>query len=74
MLAVEHPDTLASIHILASTYRNRRQLEEAKKLGVHVIETRKKVLGAEHPDTLTSMYNLASTYILQARQNEAESC
>jgi hypothetical protein len=29
---------------------------------MHVIETKKRVLGIEHPDTLASMNNLASTY------------
>ncbi|KAL5041390.1 hypothetical protein BDW71DRAFT_191978, partial [Aspergillus fruticulosus] len=45
---------------------------EAEKLEVEVLETRKAVLGAKHPDTLTSMANLASTYRKQGRWNEAE--
>ncbi|OCL06714.1 hypothetical protein AOQ84DRAFT_296474, partial [Glonium stellatum] len=35
---------------------------EAEKLKLQVIETRKKRLGADHPSTLTSMADLASTY------------
>jgi hypothetical protein len=45
---------------------------EAEKLDMQVMETRKIVLGAEHPDTLMSMASLASTYWNQGRWNEAE--
>ncbi|KZL83841.1 kinesin light chain 3 [Colletotrichum incanum] len=57
---------------LASTYRNQGRWEEAEKLDVQVMETRKTKLGADHPDTLTSMANLASTYRNQGRWEEAE--
>ena len=46
--------------------------DEAEKLEVQVMETRKRVLKEEHPDTLTSMANLASTYRNQGRWDEAE--
>ncbi|KAL4985444.1 hypothetical protein BDW68DRAFT_144681 [Aspergillus falconensis] len=71
-LGAEHPDTLASMANLASTYRNQGRWNEAEKLEVEVLEISKAVLGAEHPDTLTSMANLASTYREQGRWNEAE--
>ncbi|KAH8886973.1 HET-domain-containing protein, partial [Thozetella sp. PMI_491] len=45
--------------------------EEAEKLEVQVIETRKTKLGADHPDTLTSMNNLAFTWMGQGRHDEA---
>ena len=61
-LGAEHPDTLNSMAILASTYRNQGRRNEAEQLEVQVVNMRKKHLGAEHPDTLTSMANLASTY------------
>ena len=35
---------------------------EAEKLQVQVMETRKRVLGDEHLSTLTSIANLASIY------------
>ena len=41
-------------------------------LEVHVMEMRKKLLGAEHPNTLSSMANLAGTYRNQRRWNDAE--
>jgi hypothetical protein len=36
-------------------------------LNMHVIETRKTVLGPEHPDTLNSVNNLVLTYLKQGR-------
>ena len=68
----EHEDTLSSMAMVASSYRNQGRWEEAEELEVQVIETRKKKLGADHPDTLTSMANLAATYWNQGRWEEAE--
>jgi tetratricopeptide (TPR) repeat protein len=59
-------------HDLTSTYRNQGRLEEAEKLEVQVMDTRKTKLGADHPSTLTSIGNLASTYWNQGRWEEAE--
>jgi len=72
MLGPEHPDTLASIGNLASTYWNQGRWKEAEELEVQVMEMRKRALGPEHPDTLTIMGNLASTYTNQGRWKEAE--
>ena len=44
---------------------------EAEELKVHVMETRKRVLGPEHPDTLTSIAHLAPTYFAQVNHDEA---
>ncbi|KAL1889913.1 hypothetical protein Sste5346_008640 [Sporothrix stenoceras] len=52
--------------------RNQGRWEEAEKLAVQVIETRKTKLGADHPSTLSIMANLASTYRNQGRWKEAE--
>ncbi|KAK7182331.1 kinesin light chain [Paraphaeosphaeria sporulosa] len=46
--------------------------DDAEKLEVQVMQTRKMKLGTYHPDTLTSMANLASIYKDQARWNDAE--
>ena len=72
MLGDEHLDTLTSMANLAATYQNQGRWNEAEKLQVQVIETRKRVLGDEHPSTLTSIANLASTYWNQGRWNEVE--
>jgi hypothetical protein len=57
---------------LASTYRSQGRWEEAEQLEVHVVETRKRVLGTEHPHTLKSVANLAVTYHSQGRLREAK--
>jgi tetratricopeptide repeat protein len=54
------------------TYSMQGREDKAETLKKHVMETRKRVLGAEHPDTLTSMANLASTNRNQGRWKEAE--
>ena len=72
LFGVEHPDTLASMTILASTYQKQARWSEAEQLGLQVMKERKMLLGLDHPDTLTSMANLADTYCHQGRWNEAE--
>src|SRR5438477_9418238 len=57
---------------LGRTYKDQGRWEEAEKLEVQVMETRKTKLGADHPSTLTSMANLASTYRNQGRGGEGE--
>jgi hypothetical protein len=59
-LRMTHAVTLASMEILATSFRYRMRFEEAEKLGVKVLETHKQKSGASHPDTLRSMLNLAS--------------
>jgi tetratricopeptide (TPR) repeat protein len=72
VLGFEHPDTLTSMAILASTYRNQGRWKEAEKMGVRVVEARKTTLGEKHSDTLTSMNNLANTYSEQGQWDDAE--
>ncbi|SPO03831.1 related to D-ribulokinase [Cephalotrichum gorgonifer] len=57
---------------LASTLWNQGRWEEAERLEVQVMETRKTKLGADHLSMLTSMGNLASTLWNQGRWEEAE--
>ncbi|OAL54216.1 kinesin light chain [Pyrenochaeta sp. DS3sAY3a] len=68
----EHPNTLSSMAIVASTYRNQGRFKAAEELETQVMESSKKVLGEEHQDTLSSMSNLASSYGKQGRWKEAE--
>ncbi|KAL4974912.1 hypothetical protein BDW66DRAFT_79394 [Aspergillus desertorum] len=72
VLGLEHPDTLASMDDLASTYWSQGRWKEAEELQIRVTVTRKQVLGPEHPSTLTSMMSLAATYKDQGRWKEAE--
>jgi tetratricopeptide (TPR) repeat protein len=46
--------------------------EEAGKLQVQVMQSRKRILGDEHPFTLGVMNNMALTYNYQGRWKEAE--
>ena len=72
LLGAEHPDTLASMENLATTYSKQGRWNEAEQLQVQVMDMRKKLVGEEYPDTLTSMGNLANIYQKQGRWIEAE--
>jgi len=78
MLGAADPVVLSGMAYLASKYRDLGQWEDAEKLEVQVIETRKTKSGADHPDTLTSMVNLSFTWKSQGRDANAlaliESC
>ncbi|KAF1829132.1 hypothetical protein BDW02DRAFT_510708, partial [Decorospora gaudefroyi] len=50
---------------------NQGRWDDAEKLEVQVMETRKTKLGADHPDTLASMNNLAYTQKSLGRDVEA---
>ncbi|KAJ5819454.1 hypothetical protein N7474_005045 [Penicillium riverlandense] len=66
LLGVTDGEALDSTAMLATAYRLGGLWEEAEKLEVQVMETRKMKLGQDHPDTLTSIANLASTYSSRA--------
>ena len=53
VLDEEHPQSLMSMANLASTYWDQCQWQEAEKLQVLVMGTRKWVLGKEYPYSLT---------------------
>ena len=71
VLGAEHPDTLASIASLASTYRNQGRWKEAEELQVQELDLCSRVLGENHPDTLISMQNLALIWKAIGRNTEA---
>jgi hypothetical protein len=52
-------------------YLDSGRWDEAEKLEIQVMETRKTKLGADHPDTLSSMGNLAFTWKSQGRHKDA---
>jgi tetratricopeptide (TPR) repeat protein len=72
ILGKDHLDTLSTMIILASVYRNKGRGAEAEALEMKALEKRRQILGEEHPDTLISMANLASTYSLRGQWTEAE--
>ncbi|KAJ6574586.1 kinase-like domain-containing protein [Mycena capillaripes] len=70
-LGATHPDTLAAVLNLASTYHRMGKYALAASLQTRVIDMRKQVLGADHYDTLTAMCNLAATNRNLGRLEEA---
>jgi serine/threonine protein kinase len=71
-LGPEHPDTLSSMHNLATAYSVYGKLDEALPLYEEVFKLRKARLGPEHPDTLSSMFRLAwTTYHATGKRNQA---
>jgi len=71
VLGIEHPNTLKSMHMLATAYSEQGRWAEAEELQMQVIEARNRVLGVEHPDTLLSMPLLAHIYKSQGWNDEA---
>ncbi|WP_311359447.1 tetratricopeptide repeat protein, partial [Actinomyces oris] len=70
-LGPDHPDTLASRHNLAGTYRDAGRLDKAIALYEQTLEDSIRVLGIDHPSTLTSHFNLAGAYRASCRLDEA---
>jgi tetratricopeptide (TPR) repeat protein len=56
---------------VAKVYYYEGRWDEAEKLQVKVMKTKKAKLGADHPKTLKSMYNLANTLHQQGRLDKA---
>jgi len=59
LLGPEHPETLASMDILATTLTSQGKDDEARKVNEQALEIRRRIMGPEHPDTLRSMRQLA---------------
>ena len=66
-LGPDHPDTLASMNNLASSYCAAGQNDRALQALRGDAGVQKAKLGPDHPDTLTSMNNLAISYPPPAR-------
>jgi tetratricopeptide (TPR) repeat protein len=60
VLGPEHPDTAASLNILARLLQYKGNLAGARPLLDRALMIREKVLGPEHPDTALTLDNLAS--------------
>jgi hypothetical protein len=70
LLGEEHPDTLTSMHNVASTLSSQGDLAGARALQERVLAARLRQLGQKHPDTSGSAWNLVLT-LLKAKQTEA---
>ncbi|KAJ5612510.1 Tetratricopeptide-like helical [Penicillium lagena] len=72
LFGLDNEKTLDSFEMLGLAYKLGGQWNDAEKLQLQVMETRKQILGPEHPDTLDSITNLALTYCDQGRWKDAE--
>ena len=70
-LGPEHPETLQSMHNLASTYRKLARADEALELFQETLTIRTRVLGPDHFETLQSMHGLGWTYADLAQHRDA---
>ena len=68
-LTEDHPDRLASQHILALVYRENRQVKEAVLLLEQVVKIEEQILTEDHPDRLSSQHTLAIIYWDLGRRN-----
>jgi hypothetical protein len=62
VLAEDHPDRLASQHVLARAYLADGQVKKAVPQLEHVVAIQERVLAEDHPDRLASQYVLASAH------------
>jgi tetratricopeptide (TPR) repeat protein len=70
-LGPDHPDTLHSMHGLATCYADLGRDSDALKLREETLSLRTARLGVDHRDTLLSMATLASSYLALGRIAEA---
>ncbi|ATZ48853.1 hypothetical protein BCIN_04g00730 [Botrytis cinerea B05.10] len=70
-LAEDHPDRLASQHVLASAYRANGQIKEAFALLEQVIKIRETIQAEDHPNRLASQHALAIAYQANGQIKEA---
>lgn len=71
-LEEKHQDTLQAQNNLFAVYFLQGSFKQAQRLGLQLLEVRKRVFGEDHPDTLAVMGNLAAVYGRQGRLKEAE--
>ena len=72
VLGPEHPQTLSTILLLASTLQHESRYTEAEKLERDALEVQRRVLGPEHVDTLVTMSALSVVLEGEGRHDEAE--
>lgn len=73
VLGPDHPNTAASLNILAALHQAMGRYEEAETFYQRTLVIVEKQLGSDHPNTITSLNNLAVLYEAMGRYREAES-
>jgi tetratricopeptide (TPR) repeat protein len=71
VLTEDHPDRLASQHVLAIAYQANGQIKEAVKLLEAVVAIQAEVLAEDHPNRLESQHSLAIAYQANGQIKEA---
>ena len=66
----EHPDTLRTMGMLATSWFAAGRRDEALGLREEVLVLQRKISGPEHPDTLAAMGSLAKSYEDAGRKEE----
>jgi len=72
LLQKRHPDTIQSMHVLASSLFRQNKFDEAEQLFREVIRLRREVLGNAHPDLASALMNLGWTLIYLKKYAECE--
>lgn len=71
-LGFEDSFTLNAAHMLASTWLELNNVEEAEKLSQRLVTIKSAKFGRKHPTTMTASSLLAAVYLKQGRFTEAE--
>jgi non-specific serine/threonine protein kinase/serine/threonine-protein kinase len=71
-LGEAHPDTLASLRLLATVKWYQGRYAEAEALMTPVLAYQQRVLGDEHPETQASLNTIASSVAYQGKHAQAE--
>ncbi|KAF8418318.1 hypothetical protein EV426DRAFT_679825 [Tirmania nivea] len=70
-LGVGHPDTLATVHSIASVFSRQGQYDKALEWYGQVLAGKEKALGVDHPNTLTTVHEMASVFSEQGQYKKA---
>ncbi|MGE0023020.1 MAG: tetratricopeptide repeat protein [Hyphomicrobium sp.] len=71
-LGAEHPDTSATLHVLAGLYETQGRYEEAEPLLNRSLAIYEKAHGVNHSSTATTLYDLGHLYHARGRYAKAE--
>lgn len=71
-LGPDHPDTLATLNMLAIALKELGNYDEAIKILYETLQAKRRVRGPEHRSTLLTMVNLAGVLVQRRRFDEAK--
>jgi tetratricopeptide (TPR) repeat protein len=71
VLGAHHPDTLVSMHNLASAYLEAGRIDQAVKLQEETLGLMQARLGLDHPDTMQTLDSLGSAYYRAGRAEDS---